>query len=161
MTFPAELRDALLAAIDPLPTTDGGTAIVLATAGPPPAIIPLSTGDLVVDGDAVRLAVFSDNSVVDRLGGSCTILVPTDRGALRASLQPAVVRRAGPLAVIEGDMVSLRLSSEPPWSLHLDFRPTQEHGRDAFVDYWRQVRSWLKRGAPGEGPQPPTTHQGS
>lgn len=155
MTSPAELRDAFLAAVNPLPTLDGGTAIVLATAGSPPAIILLSTGDVVVDDDKVRLAVFADNSAVRQLGGSCTLLVPTGRGALRVYLELAAARRAGPLAVIEGDIVSLRPSSEPPWALRLDFQPTEEEGRDAFVEYWRQVRSWLEHGAPGEGPEPP------
>ena len=159
MTSPTELREALLAAIDPLPTTAGGTAIVLATAGPPPTITPLSTGDIAVAGDTVRLAVFADNSAVDRLGGSCTLLVPTDRSALRVSLQPASARRAGPLAVIEGDIVALRPSSEPPWRLRLYFEPAEKRGRDAFVEYWTKVRSWLEQGASGDGPQPPTTHQ--
>lgn len=161
MTSPAELREALLAAVNPLPTLDGGTAIVLATAGSPPAIIPLSTGDVVVDDDKVRLAVFADSSAVRQLGGSCTLLVPTERGALRVYLQPATARETGPLAVIQGDIVSLRPSSEPPWALRLDFRPAQAEGRDAFVEYWGQVRSWLEHGAIGEGPEPPSTHPAS
>lgn len=41
-TSPNELRDALLAAVGPLPTTAGGAAIVIATAGPSPAITLLS-----------------------------------------------------------------------------------------------------------------------
>ena len=155
MTFPAELRDAFLAALAPLPTTDGGTAIVLATAGPPPAIAPLSTGDISVDGGMIRLALFADNSAVRWLGGSCTILVPTEQGPLRVSLQPAVAREAGPLAVIEGDIVSMRPSHEPPWSLRLDFLAAEEEGREVFVEYWTRVRSWLEQGAPGEGPHPP------
>jgi hypothetical protein len=155
VTFPAELRDAFLAAVAPLPTTDGGIAIVLASAGPPPAITPLSTGDIVADGDIVRLALFADNSAVRQLGGSCTILVPTEQGPLRVSLQPAVAREAVPLAVIEGHIVSMRLSHEPPWSLRLDFLPAEEEGREAFVEYWMRVRSWLEQGAQGEGPQPP------
>jgi hypothetical protein len=153
-----ELRDSLLAALGPLPTRAGGTAIVLATAGPPPAVTLLSTGDVVVDGDTVRIALFADNSAAARLGGTCTLLVPTDRGALRISLQPAFVREAGQLSVIEGNIVSLRPSYEPPWSLRLEFSPVAEQGRDAFVEYWAQVRSWLERGAPGEGPQPPAIH---
>ena len=155
VTFPAELRDALLDVVRPLPTVAGGAAIVVATAGPPPAITLLSSGDVLVDGDKIRLAVFADNSIVKHLGGSCTLLVPTHHGALRASLQPAVARPAGPLAVIEGDITSLRPTVEPPWSLRLDFRSTAEQGGDAFVDYWTRVRSWLERGAPGEGPHPP------
>jgi hypothetical protein len=118
----------------------------------------LSTGDVVVDGDTVRIALFADNSAAARLGGTCTLLVPTDRGALRISLQPAFVREAGQLSVIEGNIVSLRPSYEPPWSLRLEFSPVAEQGRDAFVEYWAQVRSWLERGAPGEGPQPPAIH---
>ena len=157
MMFTAELRGALLTAVAPLPTTDGGIAIVLATAGPPPAIVPLSTGDIVVDGDMVRLALFADTSAVRRLGGSCTILVPTEQGPLRVSLQPAVAREAGPLAVIEGNIVSLRPSAEPPWALRLDFRPTADEGREAFVEYWTRVRSWLERGALDKTPQPPAT----
>jgi len=156
VTSSSELRDALLSAVAPLPNTAGGTAIVLATANPPPAMTLLSSGDILVDGDTVRLAVFADNSVVSQLGGSCTLLVPTGGGALRVSLQPAVAQRAGPLAIIEGEIVSLRPSNEPPWSLRLDFVPAEERGREAFVDYWTRVRSWLEQGAPGEGPQPPT-----
>ena len=72
MNSPDELRDALVAALDPLPTTAGGASIVLATAGPPPTITPLSTGDVVVDNDTVRLAVFASNSAAKQLGGSCT-----------------------------------------------------------------------------------------
>ena len=128
---------------------------MLATMGPPPTITPLSTGDVVVDGDEMRLAVFADNSAVERLGGSCTLLVPTDLGPLRVSLQPAVARGAGPLSVIEGEIVSMRPSQEPPWSLRLDFLPAEEEGREAFVEYWTRVRSWLEEGAAGEGPQPP------
>ena len=155
MTSSDELRDVLLSAVAPLPNTAGGTAIVLATANSPPAMTLLSSGDILVDGDTVRLAVFADNSVVSQLGGSCTLLVPTGGGALRVSLQPAVARRAGPLAIIEGEIVSLRPSTEPPWSLRLDFVPAEERGREAFVDYWTRVRSWLEQGAPGEGPKPP------
>ena len=155
VTFPPELRDALANALAPLPSAAGGIAIVLATAGPPPTITPLSTGDVVVDADTVRLAVFADNSAVTQLGGSCTLLVPTEVGALRVSLQPAVAREAGPLAVIEGDIVSMRPSQEPPWALRLSFEPAAEQGREAFVEYWAKVRSWLEQGATGEGPQPP------
>ena len=111
--------------------------------------------DIVADGDIVRLALFADNSAVRQLGGSCTILVPTEQGPLRVSLQPAVAREAVPLAVIEGHIVSMRLSHEPPWSLRLDFLPAEEEGREAFVEYWTRVRSWLEQGAQGEGPQPP------
>jgi hypothetical protein len=149
-------RDLLLAAIAPLPTVDGGPAIVLATAGPPPTITPLSTGDIAIAGDTVRLALFADNSAVKWLGGSCTILVPTEEGPLRVALQPAVAREAGPLAVIEGDIFSLRFSTEPPWALRLDFRPVAEEGREAYVEYWARVRSWLERSAPGDGPELPT-----
>jgi hypothetical protein len=159
VTHTTELRDAFLAAVAPLPTTNGGIAIVLATAGPPPAIVPLSTGDIAVEGDMVRLALFADSSAVRRLGGSCTILVPTEKGALRVYLQPAVARKTGPLAVIEGNIVAVRPSAEPPWSLRLDFRPTAEEGREAFVEYWTRVRSWLERRALDEAPQPPATPQ--
>lgn len=159
MTYATELQDAFLAAVAPLPTTNGGIAIVLATAGPPPAIVPLSTGDIAVEGDMVRLALFADNSAVRRLGGSCTILVPTEKGPLRVSLQPAVVRETGPLALIEGNIVSIRPSSEPPWALRLDFRPTAEEGREAFVEYWTRVRSWLERRALDQAPQPPAIPQ--
>ena len=155
MNSPAELRDAFATAVAPLPTATGGIAIVLATAGPPPAITPLSTGDIVVDGRTVRLALFAENSAVSRLGGSCTILVPTDLGPLRVSLQPVDVREAGELAVIEGDIIYMRPTHEPPWSLRLDFQPTAGQGKEAFLDYWAQVRAWLEQGAPGEGPQPP------
>lgn len=153
----AELYTALTTAVEPLPTAAGGIAVVLATAGPPPTLTLLSTGDVVVDGDTVRLAMFADNSAVRQLGESCTLLVPTGDGALRISLQPATARRAGPLAVIEGSIAALRPSFEPPWSLRLYFEPTAEQGTEPFVAYWAEVRSWLQRGAPGEGPQPPTT----
>jgi hypothetical protein len=155
MTSSSELRDILLAAIAPLPTVDGGPAIILATAGPPPTITPLSTGDIAVTDDTVRLALFADNSAVKWLGGSCTILVPTEKGPLRVSLQSAIAREAGPLAVIEGNIVSLRPSAEPPWSLRLGFEPTAEEGREAYVRYWTEVRSWLERGALGAGPELP------
>ncbi len=103
----------------------------------------------------MRLALFAENSAVSRLGGSCTILVPTDLGPLRVSLQPVDMREAGELAVIEGDIIYMRPTHEPPWSLRLDFQPTAGQGKEAFLDYWAQVRAWLEQGAPGEGPQPP------
>lgn len=132
---------------------------MLATAGPPPTITPLSTGDIAITGDTVWLALFANNSAVKWLGGSCTILVPTEQGPLRVSLQPAVAHEAGPLAVIEGDIVSLRFSAEPPWSLRLDFKPVAEEGREAYVRYWTEVRAWLEQGAPGEGPDLPPRAQ--
>lgn len=76
---------ALLNALRPLPTASGGTAIVLATARPPSAIAPLSTGDIVVADSTVRIAVFAGTSVAERLGGSCAELVPANRGALRVT----------------------------------------------------------------------------
>lgn len=152
-----ELRDGLTAAIESLPTTDGGVALVLATAGPPPAICLLSSGDVVLDGDTLRIAVYSGSSAANRLGGSCTLLVPTGDDALRVLLDPAVSRRAGPLSVIEGSIASLRPSSEPPWTLQLRFEATAGEGIEDFVMFWARVRSWLREGAHGDGPQPPGT----
>ena len=58
---------------------------MLATARPPSAIAPLSTGDIVVADSTVRIAVFAGTSVAERLGGSCAELVPANRGALRVT----------------------------------------------------------------------------
>jgi hypothetical protein len=148
--------DNLRRAVEPLPTSTGGIAIVLATAGPPPAVSLLSSGDVAVDGDMLRLAVYAGSSTVARLGGSCTLLVPSRGGALRVELLRADARPAGPLAVIEGRISSVRPSIEPPWSLRLDFVPVESRRRGDFLDYWRRTRTWLERGARGDGPTPPT-----
>jgi hypothetical protein len=154
----AEAMEALRTAVEPLPTSTGGIAIVLATVGPPPAISLLSSGDVALDGDMLRLAVYAGSSTVARLGGSCTLLVPSGGGALRVELLRADARPAGPLAVIEGRISSVRPSHEPPWSLRLDFLPIKSQGRDTFLEYWRQVRAWLMEGARGDGPAAPSVN---
>jgi len=53
-----KLGDALTAAVEPLPTTDGGVAL---------------------DGNTLRIAVYADSSAADRRGGSCTPLCPDRR----------------------------------------------------------------------------------
>jgi hypothetical protein len=155
MSISDELMDALHAAVAPLPTDNGGIAIVLATADHPPAVSLLSAGDVAINVRTARLAVYSGSSAVVRLGGSCTLLVPSNGGALRVELQTARARKAGPIAVIEGEIVSVRPSLEPPWELRLDFIPIEDEKREAFLEYWRRVRTWLEEGALGEGPTPP------
>jgi hypothetical protein len=153
-----ELRRALTAALEPLPDLDGGIAIVLATAGPPPALALLSAGDVRVGGNTVRVVTYRGSSAARRLGGSFALLVPAGERAFRVETTEATVRLSGNVELIEGRLVGIHPTAEPPWLLDLSFRPAS--GADEaevvpFLRYWGDVRSWLENGA--EGSPPDTT----
>ncbi|MGH9167394.1 MAG: hypothetical protein ACRD02_06130 [Acidimicrobiia bacterium] len=145
------LRARLDEALEPLPTAEGGIVVVLATAGPPPALAMLSSGDVYVEGDTVRVATYQGSSASNRLGGSFSLLVPAGEEALRVEVEDAGSRPAGKLALIEGRIREIRPTAEPPWVMELRFRPAGEGaGVEGFLSYWRAVRSWLATGATGE-----------
>ncbi len=148
MTMQARLEEIL----EPLPPAEGGIVVVLATAGPPPALAMLSSGDVTVHGDRVRLATYGGSSAATRLGGSFSLLVPDEDRALRVEVVDAHSRPAGKLAVIEGRIEAIRPTAEPPWIMELRFRPTPAAQVDGFLSYWQAVRTWL---ASGEGEPPP------
>jgi len=139
--------DALLvaasAALAPLPTSAGGIVVVLATAGPPPAIAMLSSGDVHLDGETVRVAVHAGSSAGGRLGGAFTLLVPDGGRALRVEAVEATARVIGELALLEGRLARIRPTAEPPWTFDLSFHPESLAGVDRFVAYWAGVREWL------------------
>lgn len=143
-------------AIARLPTTDGGSAIVLATAGTPPAMALLSTGDVYIHGDRVSVVTYRGSSASQRLGGSFTLLVPGGDAAFRIEVVEAVTRSAGKIELIEGRLVAIRPTAEPPWLIEMSFRPDppDDPSVGAFVEYWSRVRTWLQAGAIGEPPKP-------
>ena len=153
MEFLSELRRVL----DEAPSAGGGRAIIVATGSAPPALALVSTNSAAVDGHgAVRLAVQAESSAARRLGGSATLLVPDDAGAMRVYVPEATARLAGAVAVIEGSIGSIDRTAEPPWALRLEFerRDGDPAGRaEQDLRYWASLRSWLAAGAP-EGPPP-------
>lgn len=153
-----ELLHEVQAAIEPLPTVEGGSMLVLATAGVPPAVALLSTGDVaVVDGE-VRVAVHGGSSVATRLGAAFTLVVPDRDEAYRVEVEPAASRPAGDLTVISGPIVSIRPTAEPPWVMRASFQPARDASADragAYVSFWSSVRTWLTDGAEGDGPRVP------
>lgn len=151
----ASVRERLGVALRSMPTEQGGPALVLATAGVPPAMALLSTGDVHLSGDVFRVAVHGGSSVVTRLEGSFTVLVPGADEALRVEVVDATARKTGDLAVLEGRLADVRPTSEPPWVLQMSFRPAGPGGVQRHLEYWRSVRSWLASGATGEPPPLP------
>lgn len=150
-------RLRLASALEPLPTSAGGLAIVMATAGIPPAMALLSTGDVQIEGDRVSVVTYRGSSVSQRLGGGFTLLVPATDRAFRVEVTNAVNRSAGNVELVEGLLAGIRPSAEAPWLLEMSFRPDRpdDPSIPAFVDYWASVRAWLKSGTPGEPPPPP------
>jgi hypothetical protein len=148
------LSQFLQAALEPLPDATGGVAIVLATSADPPALAVLSTGDVLIQDDVVRVGVHASSSTVRHLGGSFTLLVPLGEMAVR--VEAVVVRSQvqGDLALIEGRLSALRPTAEPPWLLEMTFRPAIPDlpQTSAHVAYWQSVRLWLA----GELPTPPS-----
>lgn len=135
------------------PDRSGGIAIVLATAGSPPAMALLSSGDVYISGDVARVGIYGSSSAVTRLGGAFTLLIPLGEMAVRLEVGSATTSGAPPLALIEGTIESIRPTAEPPWVLEMRFVPEPENHPSipGFLDYWRQVKSWLA----GEEPHPP------
>lgn len=139
-----------------LPSATGGDAIVLATSGPPPAMALLSTGDVhIVDGE-VLVGIHASSSAVSRLGGSFTLLIPLGEIAARIEVASASASTHGPLALLSGEIASIRPTTEPPWVLEMRFRP-EHSGHPAIpqhLRYWVGVRDWLAGGSP-HPPAPP------
>jgi hypothetical protein len=151
----ADLLRKLGEALEPLPTAAGGAALIVASAGAPPALAVLSTGDVFIDGTSIRIALHGGGSVVRRLEGSCSLIVPARSGVLRVEVLPAESRPAGPVDVIEGTVVDIRPTAEPPWIPTLAFTPAPSGDVAPTLEYWRSVREWLTAGAQGDGPAPP------
>ena len=128
---------------------------MLATAGPPPAFALLSTASVRLSVDVVRIAVQSHSSVVRQLGGSCSLLVPTADRALRMTVEAVSSRDAGAITLLTGTVTAIVPTIELPWRLELSFRPSELPGREAFLAYWDDTRTWLENGARGPGPTPP------
>lgn len=140
-----DLRARLEQALASPPTETGGIAVVLATAGSPPAMALLSSGDVHVADGVARVGIYGSSSAVTRLGGAFTLLVPLGKIALRVEVSSATATTSGSLALIEGPITSIRPTSEPPWLLEMGFTPeSPDHPAiPDFLDYWRQVKSWL------------------
>lgn len=151
----AELLSKVEQALEALPSTSGGKAIVIASAGSPPALAVLSTGDVFLDGDSIRVALHGGSSVSRRLGGGCSLLVPVRSGLMRVEVEPAASREAGPVDVIEGTVVEVRPTAEPPWVPTMSFFPAPGGDVAPTLEYWRAMREWLGGGAEGDGPEPP------
>ena len=150
------LVQRLYAAVSELPDASGGLAIVMATAGTPPAIAVLSTGDVFLAGSQARVGVHGTSSVVGRLGDSFSLLIPLDDVAVRVEVVDATAAVHGDLALIAGTVSEFRPTAEPPWVMTMRF-----HAQDgdaakigAHLAYWTGVRSWLAGDTPGPPPLP-------
>lgn len=145
------VRDVLA----PLPTEAGGIAVVLATAGVPPALALLSSGDVLISEEEVHVGVFGSSAVVTRLGDAFSLLVPAGEVLLRLEVAEARVTTEGELAHIQGPLSDIRPTSEPPWVTELAFRPHHVGAAavPTHVTYWAGVRAWLAGDA--SPPTPP------
>jgi hypothetical protein len=135
------------------PDETGGRILVLATAGPPPALAVLSTGDVVVAGDRLRVGLHATSSAVARLGGAFSLLVPADEVALRVEVIDAVARTSGDVAVLDGRIAAVRPTAEPPWRITMEFRPDDPADPRVrpHLRYWAALNDWLA----GRSRQPP------
>lgn len=145
----------LAEALCPLPTEAGGAALVLVAGGTRPSSVLLSSGNVHLEGERLRVAIRTGSSVLDGLDGELLLLVPSAGSALRALVEPTWIRAAGTHAVLEGRVLSVRTSVELPWALALAFVPSGADGADAYLAFWRSLRSWLAAGAVGDAPAPP------
>lgn len=159
--MPPDWNARLQEILEPLPTENGGIAIVLATAGTPPAMAMLSSGDVLVSDGWVRVGVYGSSSTVSRLGGSFTLLVPARTAALRVEAVEASATPAGELALLEGRLHDVRPTREPPWITEMRFRASSPSapGVPGHLRYWTAVRDWLSGSGPTPTP-PPTPEQG-
>lgn len=146
-----EAREAL----QPLPTEEGGIIVILATAGSPPAIAMLSSGDVLVTDDRVRAALYSGTAAERRLGDAFTLLVPTRDRAVRLEVTEASARISDRHVILEGRLSGARPTAEPPWGIDMRFFPVGDHGVTEFISYWNGTRRWLEDGATGESPSSP------
>jgi hypothetical protein len=150
--------ERLSSALDPLPDASGGSTIVLATAGTPPALALLSTGDVLIVGSIVRVGLWATSSAATRLGGAFSLLVPAGDVALRVGVGDARAQRHGYVAMIEGRLGDIRPTAEPPWVPVMRFVPDDPSDPRVatHLDYWVAVRHWLAgQGTPPDPPGPP------
>ncbi len=152
MSVPVGLLGAFTDAIAPLPSSEGGRAIIAVVDSTPPAMAMLATGSVYSVDGLVRCAVEARSSVAQAGATSATLLVVAERTALRVSLAPLSVMIHDDVAVVEGPIVAIRPSIELPWSLELSFLPTGAEGGEAYLEYWRACRAWLAD--PESGPPP-------
>lgn len=150
-------RDRLGEILAPLPTEEGGVLVVMATSGVPPAMAMLSSGDVLVEQDVVRVGVVGTSSVVARLGGAFSLLVSAESAGIRVEVLDASATRSGDLAMIEGRLNEVRPTTEPPWLTEQRFRPSHPAAAaiPAHLLYWSAVREWLS-GRRAEAPSPPS-----
>ena len=148
-----DLKTRVIEALSELPAESGGLAVVLATSGSPPAMALLSSGDVYIEDEAVRVGIHASSSAVTRLGTAFTLLVPLREIAARIEATGARSNVQPPLAMLEGSISSIRPTSEPPWVLEMRFRPEPPDDRSIpdHLEYWSGVRSWLA----GDSTQPP------
>ena len=151
----ADVLRKVEAGLETLPSRAGGSALIVASASSPPALAVLSTGDVFLEGTSIRIALHGGSSASRRLEGACSLLVPVRSGLLRVEVAPAQARRAGPVDVIEGTVVNIRPTAEPPWIPTMAFSPAPSGDVAPTLEYWRSMREWLRGGAGGEGPTPP------
>lgn len=155
MTGSGLLR-AVAEALAKEPNEGGGTALVLATAFSPPAIALLSTGDVLLIGDRVKIGIHASSSAVSRLGGAFSLVVPLKRAVARVEVINASATPSGDLALIEGRIESIRPTAEPPWVMEMSFQPVPKTDPriQPYLEYWRSVQLWLSEGSP-EAPNLP------
>ncbi len=127
------------------PTSSGGIAVVFATASEPPAMTLLTTGGVVIVGDSVRCGIHAVSSVVKRLSGAFSLLIPADRAAYRVEAVEAKVKIFGGQALVEGRIDAIRPLGEHPWTISFEFEADdpQDPRVALYVDYWAAVKSWL------------------
>lgn len=142
------LRERAMQALARLPTTDGGAVVIMATASQPPAMAVLSTADILLTDERVRVGVFAGSSVTMRLGGAFSLMVPADALCLRVEVVEATTEVHGDLALVEGRLHDVRPTAEPPWVVDMVFRPGPQASEElnTHVDYWATVREWLAGG---------------
>lgn len=147
----------LATALTPLPDGGGGIAVVMATAGIPPAMALLSSGDVWVAEGTVRVGLFGSSSAAARLGGAFSLMVPSGTVALRVEVVEATAEAVDHMALVSGRLADIRPTAEPPWIAEMTFRPSHPGAAaiPGHVAYWAEVRAWL-RGETGP-PTPPFT----
>ena len=154
--MPGTLKDRVAGALSELPTKSGGLAVVLATAGTPPAMALLSSGDVYMEDNEIRVGIYASSSAVTRLGTAFTLLVPMGEIAARIEATDVRSKIQPPLAMLEGSISSIRPTAEPPWVLEMRFAPEPPDDRAIpnYLEYWTGVRAWLS-GQSTEPPVPP------
>lgn len=148
----ADLTLSVSLALARLPDAQGGLAILLATDATPPALAVLSSGDVLLEDEVIRVGIHASSSAVQRLDGGFSLLIPLDEIAVRLEAIHATTSVGRSLAMIKGRVHALRPTAEPPWRLEMRFRanPPDDDRIEVYVDYWRRVRLWLS----GISPEP-------